>query len=529
MSSSVPRRLAPLLPGAALFALLAWQLNLLCDDAYISFRYGRNLVEGHGLVFNLHGEEPVEGYTNFLWVLWIALFQGLGFEPGLPAQLSSAACGLALVLWVPVHARKRLELDPFGTAAVGLFLGSLPAFALWTTGGLATMPTALCLFGTYERLLGDPERPRPGQAGLFAALTSLLRADGLLWVGLVLAAGGVHWLRGGRGRTLGRGLLVTAAIACAVVAVHVGWRISYYGDYLPHTARVKVGLSAYRLQRGFDYLMTWWLVMPGTWLVMLASLASLRRSDASLLLPAWVVLVGAQLYAVWVGGDFMPFGRFLFSAVPFLALLFAQAWGRWARAGRAPLLLPGLPALALVLLGGLACYGVDLFPASLRSRFHFRMNNEWKSELRAVRFMRNNTRQWKRLGQALALFTEPGESIVLTGIGAIGYYSRLEVHDCYGLVSPEVAEAVEPVQEASPGHDLQVSIDFFLKQRPNLLGAFFAPVEAPRETGLPPGWFDHPVSKAVRIERHPLPPNQGFEEGQELRLMRFLPGRRPGG
>ena len=39
----------------------------LIDDAFISFRYAANLVDGHGLVFN-HGER-VEGYTNLLWVL----------------------------------------------------------------------------------------------------------------------------------------------------------------------------------------------------------------------------------------------------------------------------------------------------------------------------------------------------------------------------------------------------------------------------------------------------------------------------
>src|SRR2546421_8265834 len=30
----------------------AWHLRWLCDDAYISFRYSRNLAAGHGLVFN---------------------------------------------------------------------------------------------------------------------------------------------------------------------------------------------------------------------------------------------------------------------------------------------------------------------------------------------------------------------------------------------------------------------------------------------------------------------------------------------
>ena len=36
---------------------VAW---FLCDDAFISFRYARNLLEGHGLVFN--PGEFVEGY-----------------------------------------------------------------------------------------------------------------------------------------------------------------------------------------------------------------------------------------------------------------------------------------------------------------------------------------------------------------------------------------------------------------------------------------------------------------------------------
>jgi len=37
------------------------------DDAYISFRYARNALMGHGFVF--HPGEQVEGYTNFLWTV----------------------------------------------------------------------------------------------------------------------------------------------------------------------------------------------------------------------------------------------------------------------------------------------------------------------------------------------------------------------------------------------------------------------------------------------------------------------------
>ena len=41
------------------------------DDAFISFRYAANLVEGNGLVFN--AGERVEACSNFAWTLWAAV------------------------------------------------------------------------------------------------------------------------------------------------------------------------------------------------------------------------------------------------------------------------------------------------------------------------------------------------------------------------------------------------------------------------------------------------------------------------
>lgn len=49
------------------------------DDAFISFRYARNLVEGKGLVYN--AGERVEGFSNFLWTMLIALGMELKLDP----------------------------------------------------------------------------------------------------------------------------------------------------------------------------------------------------------------------------------------------------------------------------------------------------------------------------------------------------------------------------------------------------------------------------------------------------------------
>jgi arabinofuranosyltransferase len=84
--------------AAAVLAILrAW----LTDDAFISFRYARNLVEGHGLVYN--PGERVEGYSNFLWTLWCALGLWMHIPAGLWAQIWGVVFYAASVGLLSIH------------------------------------------------------------------------------------------------------------------------------------------------------------------------------------------------------------------------------------------------------------------------------------------------------------------------------------------------------------------------------------------------------------------------------------------
>src|SRR5690606_9328035 len=93
----------------------AWSLRWIGDDAFISFRYARNLAEGEGLVFNQGAR--VEGYTNFLWTVLLAGFIALGLDP---AQVSivlrigslAGSCLLAARLVRGVLPRERRLLVP---------------------------------------------------------------------------------------------------------------------------------------------------------------------------------------------------------------------------------------------------------------------------------------------------------------------------------------------------------------------------------------------------------------------------------
>ena len=95
------QRAANWVAGAAVVAAFARNVSFrrfIGDDAFISFRYARNWVEGNGLVWN--AGEAVEGYTNFLWVVVMAAGLGAGVAPEELSIVLGVASGLAVLALV---------------------------------------------------------------------------------------------------------------------------------------------------------------------------------------------------------------------------------------------------------------------------------------------------------------------------------------------------------------------------------------------------------------------------------------------
>jgi len=464
------------------FLWLVHRFDFVCDDAYISFRYARNFASGLGLVFNPGVEPPVEGYSELLWVLAMAVVERLGLDPGVWSRVLSVAAGVAVVGLTLGLVGRRLAARPAAFLGAALFLGCLPPLAVWSTGGMGTMPFTLAVLGCFAALFWREGAPRPVAAGLAAALAVLLRADGMGWIA-VLLGGTLAAGLAGKQRALVRAAVLAALPALAVFLASLVWRRLTYGDWWPNTARVKVGLSPVAFERGANYLVHFLLTFPALVLVALLALPAFRRFRDAASFVAFLLILVTATYAVVVGGDFMCFGRFLVPALPFAVWFLAG--GLAALEGRAGRVVTGIVAAALAALSLLPAFDVHAVPESVRGRFRFRWNlPTFLSEYEQWHNMRAQGLVWAELGKALAAHTSPGDSLVYGAIGGIGYYSNLFMYDRNGLVTREVSERDPLAKPTSPGHDKAVPKAFFKKDRPTYLDAFLWPADEPLPAGL---------------------------------------------
>ena len=348
-------------------ALLGWLSSIawfLCDDAFISFRYARNLLEGHGLVFN--PGEYVEGYTNFLWVLELAaLWGGLGIPPERAAPWLSVVCTVGVVAALGVWlARLPLLRHRWLVAwmAFGLLCSSA-TFAVWTSGGgLETRQFTLFIVGAVVCLsLWRSERWGLAAAALSLALAAWTRPEGLL-TGLVC----IGWFAvqsmadAGRPRPDWRRLAWLAAPFVVLVAAHYLFRYAYYGEWLPNTYYAKHVRPWY--ESGFRYL---WAAALETGLYLLLPLAAVAARkrwqayrDGSFALP--LLLMGVHMfYVMRIGGDHFEYRPldFYWPLLAFPAAVGIVHLGSRLAAGRWRSRLPGLGGM-----GARACAVVVFVP-----------------------------------------------------------------------------------------------------------------------------------------------------------------------
>ncbi|WP_250548730.1 hypothetical protein [Pseudonocardia sp. H11422] len=390
----------------------AWSSTI--DDAYITFRYSEHLASGYGPVWNV-GADPVEGFTNFGWMLWHAPFAALGADLPTVAALTSALLALAVLVLLVRHAGSRVG----AITSAGSFLVFLPTY-FHITAGLETVAFAAVLLRLVvlglRVLQGGVVRPWEPPLLLLAA--GMLRPEGVAAAFPAVAV----WLWRNRADRTAR---MWAAAGAAAGLGYFGWRWSFYGQLLPNTFYVKFG----NVSAGYTWLeVTTAALLP---LIVLTGALVLRPATAGPgLLLCSTVAVTYVTYAV--SGPSMDYlHRFAFHAFPLLCLGAGLAVAH-------PLRRRTAGVVCAVTVGWVALAGItaDDLPT-------------------IVNYGTDLQRAHVAIGQGLAAAAVPADerTSAVSDAGAIPYYSGWHTTDYIGLNDEAIAagaDVTQVVAEADP-------------------------------------------------------------------------------
>jgi hypothetical protein len=466
-----------LLGFIVLHLVLANRYYFLTDDAFISFRYLENWLSGDGLVFN--PGERVEGYTNFLWIVLLALPAALGMAPETAAPLFSiiaSACLLFLVFFARVIA---LEEKPVSWSWVlaPLFLVLMRTYSVWATGGLETRLFSLLIFcGALLafRAIKYPQGWWSVFASLAFGLSELTRPEGLLFFATAAAlvfAGRLAL----KNSLIHRRDLAGLGLFALIVGAHFLARYIYYGSWLPNTFYAKV--AGQHFDQGISYLSLFCLEYAFYfWAVpLIFFIYHTVRSKDLFAYFFFIFPLPYILYVTYLGGDHFEY-RFLDPVLPAVAIILTHGIIRWVFPKGIFHKKRIIPATAFCLLfiiyqqaipwaSSMAFgpqyktavvpeidpsktafrylpgfnYLASIFTRNSRPLIRMFAGIRWEEHKAFWQKQAEHGRSFKGLMQK-GLF-KPSDLFCMPYIGALPYYSNIKVVDFHGLIDPVIARS----------------------------------------------------------------------------------------
>ncbi len=470
---------AATLAAVLIGTLHALALRYMSDDSFVAFRYARNFVDGLGLVYN--AGERVEGYTNFLWMMIIALGIKLGFDPvSYSSGLGIGFFILTLILFASLGWRFR------NSGRHALLALPLTALALslhrdicaHVTSGMETSLFTFLISTGFALLLVARSLRGQAAAGMIFVLAMMCRPDGVIFLGasalyLLLVTAKPH-------RSLGAFL----APSLFIFLPYWLWRWQYYGFFYPNTFYAK-SISLPYYSQGLTYL---WLYLKTYYVfvvpVILGAILFLRRRAAvgPVLISWWrsirrqpdqvrpillavLFIIPYTLFVVRIGGDFM-FARFLIPITPMVyfateILIEKTAGGR-----------PALVLQAVVIAGTLLrinLYGDNSFVGYVADEARYFTVDEPLAESREQ-------------GALLRTYFRglPVKVAFWAGQLRVAYYADppLAIEASAGLTDTAIAHQSISAR-GRPGHEKNATLDSLMRRRVNF---YIGPTDPP-----PPG------------------------------------------
>ena len=393
-----------------------------CEDAYITFRFSKNLADGNGPVFN--PGERVEGYSNPLWMFSIAIARKLGFDMAGYSRMAGALFNtltLLLVWFIPWR-----WFAVRGAASLGgpvLYMLCLP-LQFYAASGLETsLYTFLVAASAGAIMWAGASSARCTAAFFLLLLTALTRPEGAIFcVFYCLWLGWRYVVKKESLRPYVPGIILFGLLYAAFLL----WRLSYYGLPLPNTYYAKGSFPLYVrfllgffINKGFFTSYTWLLFLLPFFLFV-------KISDARRALPPLYLFISAGLLFSFgfSGWDWMPFFRYNLPVLPLMIiccqLLFAELWRSWASTRGKKLLWAAVAACIL-------------FVAAEQYWKDLAFNYRWRDLVNFARYNQQTMADWIRL----ELGTQP--VIAIGDVGYFAYVSQATIIDLYGLTNREFA------------------------------------------------------------------------------------------
>ena len=410
---------------------------VLFDDAMISMRYAYNLAHGTGLVWN--PGEYVEGFTNPLWVGYMALFH-LFPIPASQISFCIQLSGLAFLAINLFFVRKIVEEftgDLFVMLAAVAFTAFYGPLNIWGLLGMEVSILTLILTAALWVTLRSSSRFTPWTY-ILLAVSTLFRMDMAVAYVIIFGVLFIVQLQYRRQHLIwGLGLLILFLGGQTLA------RYLYYGDLLPNTYYLKIQGFAISLRVFRGLYALFHLIYYANWAIFLLPLAlflSHRNWKVVLLL---LVFLGQIAYSVYVGGDAWEHrvgaNRYISLAMPlyFVGLAWTldeirrKVLSAWASSNNTLSLLVGSRIIYTAL------FVCILF--SFNALFgEWRSIERWQLARRTI-FLQGNEQNLKT-ALALENTTTPNASIAVVGAGTIPYFlpDRMAI-DIMGKTDPIVA------------------------------------------------------------------------------------------
>jgi arabinofuranosyltransferase len=424
----------------AIFAVLAWQLAFVQDDAYIYFRYVANAAAGHGLTFNLG--ERVEGFTSPSWLALLLVARIASPEVIGIARLIGLLFGAGLILLTFLFVRNSSQQnkDVLGLAA-SLMVGTSLPLAYWAGAGLET--SLFCfLFGLSLYLFVRRSYLLMGALGALV----WTRPEGPLVVGLLLVAEALIE------RRWPRFMLRCTGAAALIWLPGELFRLWYFQSWFPNPFYAKVPFDREQLISGLEYAGLFVREYPYFLIGLLAPLVTWRKGEP-VTKSIWVVTIGYFVYVVLIGGDTLKVHRFFLPLLFPLAYLTVRSLADLATAWRKVPLSVTVPTLCVLFCASTAVW-------------------QWRSVTGSADRERALTYNMTRLYDSIAGCDSTNFTIAATTIGAFGY--RAMDHtliDMLGLTDSMVARHPQDLAtgRGSSWKERKFNAEYVLERAPDYI------------------------------------------------------------